>query len=183
MGIETPELQEQLEKAIERAEEEVLEKAAPPWLFQLSLSTALVAVIASIASMQAERLANRSLLAKNDAILNQARASDLWSYYQAKSIKKILYETHGHRAQAEHYQKELDDLKASAETLQKKVEDDERQSDELFGHHHHFALAVTLFQVTIALSAIASLTRQKPLWWLGLLASGVGLIITLVAWL
>ena len=46
---------------------------------------------------------------------------------------------------------------------------------EILERHHRFALSVTMFQVAIALSAIAALTRRKALWWVSLAAGGVGL--------
>jgi len=42
-------------------------------------------------------------------------------------------------------------------------------------HHHRFAIAVTLLQIAIALSAIAALIRKKPLWFLGMGVSLAGL--------
>ena len=41
------------------------------------------------------------------------------------------------------------------------------------GHHHRFAISVTVFKVAIALSAIAALNRRPLLFWCGL---GGGLI-------
>ena len=42
--------------------------------------------------------------------------------------------------------------------------------------HHQFAKSVTIFQVSIALSAIAALTRRKAMWWLSLLLGGGGVV-------
>ena len=53
------------------------------WTKLLALSTALVAVLAAIASLHAGKQETMTLLAKNVAIMNQTKASDQWSYYQA----------------------------------------------------------------------------------------------------
>jgi hypothetical protein len=42
-------------------------------------------------------------------------------------------------------------------------------------HHHRFAIAVTLLQIAIALSAIAALARKRALWYVGLGVSAVGI--------
>jgi hypothetical protein len=44
-------------------------------------------------------------------------------------------------------------------------------------------LAVTLFQVSIALAAIASLTRRKGMWYLGLAIAAVGIVFFLRGWI
>ena len=49
------------------------------------------------------------------------------------------------------------------------------KSDHLLERHHQFAFAVTLFQVAIALGAIAALARRQLLWWVGLAAGLAGL--------
>ncbi|MFI5384518.1 MAG: DUF4337 family protein [Fimbriimonadales bacterium] len=54
------------------------------------MSTAIVAVLAAIAAMKSGGLANEALLAKNDAILSQSKASDQWNYDQAKGIKRTI---------------------------------------------------------------------------------------------
>src|SRR4051812_39369580 len=103
-SIETGELQEKLNEALERAEEAGEERASPKWTLQLSLSTAIVAVMAAIASLQAGSFANRAMLAKNEAVLNQAQVSDEWAYYQAKGIKSVIYQAQGNNpAEAKRY--------------------------------------------------------------------------------
>jgi len=174
-SLETGELQEKLDQALEHAEEAAEERASPGWTFQLSLSTAIIAVLAAIASLQAGSLINQALLVKNEAVLLQAKASDQWSYFQAKGIKGIVYQTQSEalarsnrplsvRFQEEsgRYKKEQADIKADAEELEKKAREENEEAGHFLHHHHQFALSVTLFQVAIALSAIAALTRPNP---------------------
>src|SRR5881296_1261141 len=59
---------------------------------RVAVTAAGLAVLASIATLQAERTAAESILEKNEAILWQSRASDEWAYRQAKSIKLHLQE-------------------------------------------------------------------------------------------
>ncbi|PYR97025.1 MAG: hypothetical protein DMG16_26080 [Acidobacteria bacterium] len=43
-------------------------------------------------------------------------------------------------------------------------------------HHHRFAYAVTMFQISIALAAVAALSRQKFVWLAGLLVAVIGFV-------
>ncbi len=43
-------------------------------------------------------------------------------------------------------------------------------------HHHRFAYAVTMFQIGIALAAVAALSRQKIVWFGGLGIAVFGLV-------
>ena len=193
--LETGELQEKLNEALERAEEAGEERASPPWTLQLSLSTALIAVVAAIASLQAGSLANEVILLKNEAVLNQAKASDEWSYYQAKGIKGLLYQvqaesaagrsalTRKYQAEAKRYKDEQSDIKAKADEIAAKVKESNEAAEGFLHHHHQFALAVTLFQVSIALAAIASLTRRKGMWFTGLAIAAVGFVFFIRGWL
>jgi hypothetical protein len=58
-------------------------------------------------------------------------------------------------------QKEID-----KKALEKEKERDEKskEADELLHHHHGFANTVALFQVAIALGAVAALTKSRPVW-------------------
>ena len=43
--------------------------------------------------------------------------------------------------------------------------------------HHNFEYSVALIQVAIAVGAVSALTRVKPVWYLSLLAGGVGIVL------
>ena len=183
-NLETRELKEQLDELRERAEEGGPRAA---WTLQLSLSTALLAVFAAISSLQSGAAESAALLAKNESILAQAKASDQWGYFQAKTIKATLYEVQlesttnpetaaRFRAKKETYDRERSEVEKEARAFEAEVVKTDKQSEEAFHRHHRFALAVTVFQVSIALAAIAALTRRKPLWWASLAIGGAGLL-------
>jgi hypothetical protein len=188
-GLETQEIKERLEEAQEKLAEEH-EKAeretGPSWTLSLSLSTAIIAVCAAIASLLSGSYANNAILAKNEAVLNQARASDQWAYYQAKGIKQTVYASQADalaatgaaqaakmREEASRYKEEQAEVEKRARELEAKVEEAGKAAEENLERHHQFAISVTIFQVAIALAAIAALTRRKPLWFVSL-AVGVG---------
>src|SRR5262249_62144211 len=61
--------------------------------------------------------------------------------------------------------------------LQKTAQELEREAREKAHLHHQFARSVTLMQVAISLSAIAALTKIKPVWWLSVLVGAVGIVL------
>jgi len=185
-GIETQELKESVDKMTEALEEE---RRPPPWTLALSLSTALLAVCAAVASLLSGANSNEAILAKNEAVLQQARASDQWTYYQAKSVKANLAELRAElaaggepatveklKSDAERYRREGTDIEKNARGIEEKVEAENRRSEGLLERHHRFAISVTLFQIAIALCAIAALVRRRLLWFVGLAGGAAGLV-------
>jgi hypothetical protein len=182
--LETGDLKESLESVLEAHDEEL----APHWLRPLSLTTALIAVLAAIASLLSGAYSNDAILEKNDALLFQAKASDQWAYYQAKGIKGALASSQAEvlastnpvlaaklKADGDRYKAEQGTIEKAARDLEGHEKEHNDRSDLLLDRHHQFALAVTLFQIAIALGAIAALARRQLLWWIGLAASVVAL--------
>jgi hypothetical protein len=185
-GIETQELKENLEEAAEKADgkEAKSEEQRAPWLTWLSLSTAIIAVLAAIASLESGDHANEAIVLKTDATLTQSAADDAWAYYQAKSVKEDLYRALLPLAprpevaaewtkQATEESTQKNEKKGEAEKLVAEVKAADVESRQHLALHHRFAKSVTIFQVAIALAAIAALARRKALWWVSL---GVGLL-------
>lgn len=186
--IETSELKENVEESVERALEAEREKSS--WTVYLSLSTAIIAVFAAVASLESGANSNNAILEKNDAVFNQSKASDAWALYQAKVIRASVVDAEAVFSAASnpelsaklkdegaHLKSEQASLEAKARALEAKVEEHNARAERLLERHHHFAIAVTLFQIAVALCAIAALTKRKPLWFVALAASGVGLVL------
>ena len=181
--LETHELKENIDESVEHAER------APRWIRFLSLSTAMIAVFAAVASLESGSNSNEAILEKSEAMLNQSRASDQWAYFQAKGMKSALAASQAEiiadrpqvaeklRADADRYKREADAIEAQAKALETKVGENNQASEGLMEHHHRFAIAVTLLQIAIALSAIAALTRRRSLWFLGMAVSAAGLVL------
>ena len=185
-AIETQELKDKLEEAGEAGKEHGEGHERPtPWTMWLSLSTAVIAVLAAIASLEAGANANDAIVRKDDAILHQAKADDEWAHYQAAGIKAVVYATQAEGASrpdlAARWQGEADRERSSQKGLKDEAESEEArvfEMDEKAAHklhvHHQFAKSVTVFQVSIALAAIAALTRRQPMWWVSLAAGAAG---------
>jgi uncharacterized protein DUF4337 len=175
-AIETQEIKERLEEAEERARET---HPSQVWLMWLSLSTAVIAVLAAIAALESGSYANDAIVQKNDAVLHQSKADDAWAYYHAKGIEAAIYATSAEtamrpdiaakwRASSERETEQRLDIRRQADEQQRAVSEMNEQSEHSLHRHHQFAKSVTIFQVSIALAAIAALTRRKAMWWISL---------------
>jgi hypothetical protein len=176
--IDTDRLRETIDEEIERQGGSLLR-----WI---SLTTALLAALAAIGSLRAGATVNEALLLKTESTRLQAEASDQWGYYQAKGIKGAVaqgamsaWEAAGRQApttlgaQVSRYAQEQADIQRKAVALEQQRDERSREADRLLEQHHHFAIAVALFQIAIALGAIAALTRVQ-LVWIASLAAGLG---------
>jgi Domain of unknown function (DUF4337) len=182
--IEVP--TEHLNEAIEEGAEEKKEK----WTLYLALSTAFMAVFAAIAGLLAGHHAN-------EALIERVKSSDQWSFYQSKSLKseiaantdKILHalsaghpEASGRPSAANQgapipgdNSKDVARYEEEKKEIKKKADEAEKASEWHLGKHVPLASAVTAFQVAIAISAIAILTRRKKLWYGGLFLALIGI--------
>jgi uncharacterized protein DUF4337 len=179
--IETDKLQEEIH--------EELEHAGGALLRPIALSTAIFAAFAAIAALKAGATVNEALVLKTEATRLQAEASDQWSYYQAKGIKAATAEASRtswlaiakepppeYAEKQKRYGEEQKEIETKAREKEKERDEKSREADELLHHHHGFANTVALFQVAIALGAVAALTRSRPVW-LGSLLLGTAAIV------
>jgi hypothetical protein len=169
---------------------EEFEQRGGSFLKQISLTTALLAILAALASLQAGVTVNTSLMLKTDATRLQSEASDQWAYYQAKGIKAAVQEASltpwlaaGREPPARYgekisrYGEEQKEIQDKAREKERERDEKLKESDHFLHRHHGFANAVLLFQIAIALGAVAALTRSRMVWFGSLLSGGAGLII------
>jgi hypothetical protein len=134
---------------------------------------------------------NTALYQKNEAVLNKTEASNMWAFYQAKSTKQALAEFARDLAPDERkpalqtkvgrYEQEKAEILLVAQQLEKDALDWDRQSEQQMHQHHRWAQATTALQVSIALAAMALLTRKKWLEWGMLAVAGVGVVVGALA--
>jgi hypothetical protein len=180
--IDTDKLRETIDEEIERSGSSMLR-----WV---SLSTAILAAVAAIASLRAGDTVNEALALKSDATRVQAEASDQWAFYQAKGIKGAVarataatWQAAGRpvppdlEAAATRYDAEQKDLQVKARELETERDAKEHDAASLLEKHHHYAAAVALFQVAIALGAVAALTRVRLVWYGSLALGAIGLVL------
>ena len=150
---------------------------------QIAMFTAVIATVGAIfAYMGGATQANAGLY-KNNAAIKKTEASNQWNYFQAKSTKQSLAEVSRdlapadkqgfYQAKIDRYEKEKKEIQAAAEKIEAEAKDWDKQSDAQMHLHHRWAQATTALQVSIALAAIALLTRKK---WLEYAMFGVGAV-------
>ncbi|MCE4540388.1 DUF4337 domain-containing protein [Pelomonas sp. P7] len=161
---------------------------------QLAVITAVLATVGAFFSyMGGATQANAGIL-KNDAAIKKTEASNQWNYYQAKSSKQSLAELAVELAPAEEqkaryrdkvarYEKEKADIKAQAEKLEEEAKHFDEQSEAQLHMHHRWAQATTALQVSIALAAIALLTKRRWMEWATVGVGGVGVVLGALAWM
>ena len=183
---EEPEVE--YEKMHEAIKDE-LEKEGGSFLRQIALTTAILAVLAALASLQAGATVNMALALKTEAVQLQSQASDQWAYYQAKGIKAAVQEAsraswlaigkeppNQYAEKVKRYGEEQAEISRKASEKERERDEKLRESEHLLHKHHGFANAVALFQVSIALGAVAALTRSRLVWFGSLLTGGAGIV-------
>ena len=138
---------------------------------RLAVLTAILSTVGAIFGYMGGHSQNAALLYKNEAAIQKTSASNQWNYYQAKSNKQNLAElsvtlTTGAAQEKfqqaiERYKKEKDEIKIEAEKLEAAAKEADKKSEMEMHVHERWALATTLLQIAIALSAITLLTRKR----------------------
>ena len=155
--------------------QEHAEHAKEPFDRKVALTMAVIAAVMAIVSVAGHILTTEELL-------NQQKASDQWSYYQAKDIRR--YESdiardvmaalsagpaavNKYAANMERYDKDRGDIQAEA----KKLEEES---------HVHGAQALrahmgeVFLEIAIVLASLAILTKRQPMWFASILSGLVG---------
>jgi type IV secretory pathway component VirB8 len=179
MEVPMEHLHEKIKEEAEERMEKEKEKEKEKWVLYVALSTAFIAVLAAIAGLLAGHHAN-------EALIGQVKSSDQWSFYQSKSIKseiaastdKILHTLSAKpvedNAQAlARYEKEKEGIKEKAEEF-------EKDSEAHLTRHLTFAKAVTIFQISIAIAAIAIITKKRMLWLVSMILASIGIFFMLM---
>ncbi|MEO8881333.1 MAG: DUF4337 family protein [Gemmatimonadaceae bacterium] len=189
--IDTDKLRETIDEEIENGE-----KGSTRLIRWIALSTALLAALAAIASLEAGATVNEALVLKTESTRLQSQASDQWAYYQAKGIKAAVVQSSAASwaavgkappadlaTQTARYAAQQDSIRDQAKELETERDSKSHEADALLERHHRYAGAVALFQVAIALGAIAALTRVRAVWVGSMVVGGAGLALGLAGML
>ena len=176
--IPTEHLHEQIEEGAEEKRER--------WTLYLALSTAFMAVLAAFAGLLAGHHAN-------EALVERMKASDQWNFYQAKNLKEEIAvntdmilqavgsaKTGGAAIAPQDHSKDIARYEKEKAEIKKQAQENEEVSEAHLAKHVPLARAVTAFQIAIAISAIAVLTRRKNLWYGGLALTAIGIFFLIV---
>jgi len=147
----------------------------------VAFTMSLLAVLVAVTTVEGHRT-------HTEAVLNQAKASDMWADYQAHKIRAndtalitdmlsvvTITDKEGAaklaKGYADHQAKWADDLKETkekAEALEGKVEQAEARA-------FHFDLGEALLEIGLVISSVTLLTRSRIYWYMGIVASLVGI--------
>ncbi|MBS1144915.1 MAG: hypothetical protein H6R14_2321 [Proteobacteria bacterium] len=151
--------------------EHVAQHGGDGFTSRIAVLTAVLSTIGAMFGYMGGHSQNAALLFKNEAAIQKTAASNQWNYYQAKSNKQNLAElsvtlTTGEaqekfKAAIERYKQEKEEIKVEAEKLEAEAKASDAESAKEMHVHERWALATTLIQIAIALSAITLLTRRK----------------------
>ena len=158
-----------------------------PLISRISITIAVLAVAAAVTTSLEAVESSGAIIAANQAVLAQDKATDAWNFYQAKSIKKNLFQVGaaGGGAQAADFAKKAASEGADQSRAEQEAKAAEHERDlaletsEAHEKRHHWLTAgAALIEIGIAVSTIAIITRRRTAW-LG--AAALGLVGAAVA--
>lgn len=161
---------------------------------KIALMTAILATIGAMISYQSGSAQNEAMFLKNESILTQAKASDQWALYQAKSTKGHIAEATAalatdpavkakFQADALKEQHDKESVKAIASKLEEESRELGERSEAKLRPHERLAAALTFIQIAVALAAITVLTRKRWLVWGSVIAAAIGIGTSVYAFL
>jgi hypothetical protein len=141
--------------------------------------------------------------AQTESIAKNVEASNLWAFFQAKSIRRTVVQTAADQgklglgaaddAGKAALQKQIDDWQKTAaryrsepetgegtEQLSERAKHAEHERDEATAKYHHFELASAAFQIGIVLASATIITGMAALAWISGLLGLAGLAFTVL---
>jgi glutamine synthetase type III len=155
-------------------------------LAAVSLTMAVLAVCVAVVSLLGHR-------AHTEEVVLQAKASDQWAYYQAKSIREhedvlftelagVVTSTDATAAakvcqkfeeEAERYKHDKDEIKGEADKLEGEVILEQRRAD-------RYDLAEVFLEIGLVVTSITLLSGRRIFWHLGIVLGIVGVVVAVM---
>lgn len=156
--------------------------AQHPFDRRVAATMAIIAAALAVVSVLGHLFATEELLL-------QQKASDQWSYYQAKSIRryqsevaKDLFATMG----SANSEKKAEDYKGKAEGYKKDMEEiskdaTEKEKESRLRGHQALCLHIgeIFLEIAIVFSSLAILTKRPTLYWTAVSSSALGVVIAI----
>ena len=147
-----------------------------PFLAKVSVTIAILAVIAATVGSFETVESGQAITDKNESVLLQNKATDTWGFFQAQSIKKNMYDLAAaaqtdptrqadYVKKARGYESDSSEVKTRAEDLEKERDAKLEESIAHERRHHTLTAAVTLVHVSIAIATIAIIMRGRRWPW------------------
>lgn len=167
--------------------------AGNPFITIVSVTIALLAVAAATVGSLETIESGGAIAEKNEAVLRQSQASDQYTFYQAKSLKKNMLDiaiAAGNPKATEYgetvkrYEEEGKDILKEAKEFEKKRDEKLKEAEHHEHRHHVLTTGVTLLHVAIAVATIAIITKgQRWPWYASILLGLGGIAVSAYAYL
>jgi len=163
--------------------------AADPLISRVTLTIAVMAVLAAVGATLETTEGDKTIVSKNEAVIQQNQATDAWNFYQAKSLKKNLYALAADQGgpKAADYAKIAAQNGADQTGIAKQAKGFEaardRWSEQAEVHerrHGRLTIASTLLHMAIAIATLAIILRRRWPWGTAMILTAAGL--ALAAW-
>jgi hypothetical protein len=140
--------------------------------------------------------------AQTESIAKNVEASNLWAFFQAKTIRRTVVQTAAEQAKLgtptddatkATLQKQIDDWQKTAaryrsepetgegsEQLAERAKHAEHERDLALGRYHHYEIASAAFQIGIVLASATIITGMMALAWISGLLALAGLAFTAI---
>jgi glutamine synthetase type III len=155
-------------------------------LAAVSLTMAVLAVCVAVVSLLGHR-------AHTEEVVLQAKASDQWAYYQAKSIREhedVLFTElatvvtsndataaakvcQKFEQEAERYKHDKDEIKGEADKLEGEVILEQHRAD-------RYDLAEVFLEIGLVVTSITLLSGRRIFWHLGIVLGVVGVVVAVM---
>jgi len=166
--------------SVEEEIQEHSEHAHNPFDRRVAASMAITAAALAVVSVL-------SHLATTEEILQQQKASDQWSYYQAKSIRRYasevardMFAAMKNEKQSEQYAKNAEKYRHDDEEIQKEAQALEKESRLKGREELRLDYGEVFLELAIVLGSLSILTKREMMWYLAMAsgAAGVGLAVS-----
>src|SRR6202167_1708131 len=162
--------------AAEELQEDV-EKAKEPFDKKVAATMAILAAALAVVSVLGHIMTTEELLL-------QQKASDQWSYYQAKSIRRYqsevardLFSGMKLNDQSAQYQKNSEKYRKDDEDIQKEAQGLEHESRLRGRQALGFHFGEVFLEFSIVLSSLAILTKRRFLWLASIASGAIGAVV------
>jgi hypothetical protein len=161
---------------------EQAEKGGESGLRPVAFFMSVLAVLVAVTTVLGHRT-------HTDAVLNQAKASDMWNEYQAKSVRKSETQhaldllgsfTIADKDAAAKHSKDYSDriVKLTDDMQEEQKSAKEFEADVRLAEHRadFYDFGEALLEIGLVVSSVTLLTRSKIYWYLGIVAAIVGVV-------
>ncbi len=166
---------------------EHMKEAGERDLTNIALSISILAALLALVTVMSHR-------DHTDAVLMQAKATDVWNQYQAKKIRSESTSTTidilqlqptsnpaGTSAKLAEYKEHIAHWNEDLAEEQKQAREFEHEVDIAERKGARYDLGEALLQISIVLSSVTLLTKKSAYWILGMAVGAVGLVFSALA--